>query len=152
MPAYTTAQLRTVGIQPAATDPAGFPGYMLFAYEFDGAKRTTVATDTFDLFDLPAFAGLIVHAAAVTIVRPGTATGTLDLQIAGTDVTGLTAWALDAAAGTKLVKLATAANTTVNTGTATAIRGQINTVGVGNGKFRIRVWATMLSAPSANSP
>ena len=149
MPAYTTAQLRTVGIQPAALDPAGLPGFMMFDYEFDGAKRSTVATDTVDMFDLPAFAGLIVHAASLTVSRPGTATATADIQIGGVDVTGLTAWALDAAAGTKLVKLATAANTIVNTGTASAIRLQINTAGAGVGRFRIRVWATLLDAQPA---
>ena len=48
----------------------------------------------------------------------------------------------------KLVKLATAANTIVNTGTATTVKAQINTAGVGAGKFRIRLWATLLAAPS----
>lgn len=146
---YTIAQLRTAGIPPASTSSASFPEYLMFDYEFDGAKRTTAAADTLAMFELPALAGLIVHAAALTVVRPGTATGTLDIQLNTTDVTGLTAWALDATAGTQLVKLATAANTIVNTGSSTTVKAQINTAGVGQGKFRIRIWAVMLSAPSA---
>lgn len=145
---YTTAQLRTVGIQPAGTHPMSFPGYTIIDYEFDGSKRSTAATDTLAFFDLPALTGAIVHAAALTVVRPGTASATADIQLNTTDVTGLTAWALDAAAGTQLVKLATAANTIVNTGSATTMRLQINTAGVGQGKFRVRVWATLLGAPS----
>jgi hypothetical protein len=145
---YTTAQLRAVGIPPASSDAASFPGPVVLEYDFDGAKRSTVATDTVAFFDIPALAGFIVRAASLTIVRPGTATGTADIQLAGTDVTGLTAWALDAAAGTQLIKLATAANTVVNAGSASTIRVQINTVGVGTGRFRVRVFGDMLAAAS----
>ena len=145
---YTTAQLRTVGISPAATDRHGFPGPIVLDFEFDGAKRSTAATDTVAFFDLPALTGFRVNAAALTVVKAGTASGTADIQLAGTDVTGLTAWALDAAAGTQLVKLATAANTVVNTGSASTLRVQINTAGVGAGKFRVRVFGEMLAAPS----
>lgn len=145
---YTIAQLRTAGIQPASTDTFGLPGFIMLDYEFDGSKRSTAATDTIQMFELPALTGAIVHAAALTVVRPGTASATADIQLNTTDVTGLTAWALDAAAGTKLVKLATAANTIVNTGSATGIRLQINTAGVGQGRFRVRVWLTLLDAPS----
>lgn len=145
---YTVAQLRTVGISPASTDRPGFPGPIVLDFEFDGAKRSTAATDTIAFFDLPALTGFRVNAAALTIVRPGTATATADIQLVTTDVTGLTAWALDAAAGTQLVKLATAANTVVNTGSATTIRLQINTAGVGAGKFRVRVFGEFLAAPS----
>lgn len=145
---YTVAQLRAVGISPASTDRPGFPGPIVLDFEFDGAKRSTVATDTIAFFDLPALSGFRVNAAALTVVKPGTATGTADIQLAGTDVTGLTAWALDAAAGTPLIKLATAANTVVNTGAASTLRVQINTVGVGAGKFRVRVFGEFLAAPS----
>lgn len=145
---YTIAQLRTAGIQPASTDPVALPGFMVFDYEFDGTKRSTAATDTIAMFEIPALAGMIVHAAALTVVRAGTASATADIQLNTTDVTGLTAWQLDATAGTKLVKLATAANTIINTGSATTMRLQINTAGVGAGKFRVRVWATLLASPS----
>jgi hypothetical protein len=148
MAAYTTTQLRTVGIQPASTDAASYPGPVVLEFDFDGAKRSTAATDTVDFFDIPALSGFIVRAASLTVVRPGTATGTADIQLGGVDVTGLTAWALDAAAGTQLVKLATAANTVVNAGSASAVRLQINTVGVGTGRFRVRVFGDMLTAAS----
>lgn len=146
---YTTAQLRAVGIPPASTDAESFPGVCIFEYDFDGTKRSTAAADTLAFFDLPAYAGMIVRAAALTIVKPGTASATADIQLAGTDVTGLTAWALDAAAGTQLIKLATAANTVVNTSSASTLRLQINTAGVGAGRFRVRVFAELLAAPSA---
>lgn len=145
---YTIAQLRTAGIQPASLSGASMPEYVMFDYEFDGSKRTTAAADTLALFEIPALCGLIVHAAALTVVRAGTATATADIQLNTTDVTGLTAWALDATAGTKLVKLATAANTIVNTSSATTVKLQINTAGVGQGKFRVRIWGILLDAPN----
>lgn len=148
MPAYTTAQLRSVGIQPASTDTPSLPGVVMLEYEFDGTKRSTVATDTADFYDLPAFAGMIVTSAAITVVRPSAGAATAAIQIGGVSVTGLTAWALNAAAGTKLVKLATAANTVVNTGSASAVRLLIGAAGVGDGKFRVRVWGTLLDSPS----
>lgn len=148
MAAYTTANMIAAGIQAAGTDKAGLPGEVMLEYVLDGAKKTIAATDTVDIFDLPAYAGAIVTAAAITVITPGTASGTIDIQLAGTDVTGLTGWASDAAAGTKLVKLATAANTVVNTGSASAIRLQQNTAGLGTGKIRVRVWLTVFEAPS----
>jgi hypothetical protein len=149
MAALTIAQLRAAGVNPASTDKHGFPGDVILDYELDGAKRAVAATDTVDFFQIPDLAGMIVKAAAITVVRPGTATGTMDIQIGGADVTGLTAWATDAAAGTKLVKIATAANTVVNAGAASFVRLQQNTVGLGTGKIRVRVFGTMLEAPSA---
>lgn len=148
---YTTAQLRSVGIQPASTDRASFPGPVVLDFDFDGTKRTTAAADTLAFFDIPALSGFIVRAASLTIIRPGTATGTADIQLAGTDVTGLTAWALDAAAGTQLIKLATAANTVVNAGSASTLRVQVNLVGVGTGRFRVRVFGELLTAASAQA-
>lgn len=149
MAAITIAQLRAKGVNPASTDTAGFPGDVVLDFELDGSKYTVAAADTVDFFALPDLAGMIVKGAAVTVVRPGTATGTVDIQIGGTDVTGLTGWATDAAAGTKLVKLATAANTVVNAGAASYVRLQQNTAGLGNGKIRVRVFGTLLEAPSA---
>lgn len=149
MAAITIAQLRAKGVNPASTDIAGFPGDVILDFELDGGKYAVAAADTVDFFELPALAGMIVTAAAVTVVRPGTATGTIDLQIGGTDVTGLTGWATDATAGTKLVKVATAANTVVNTSSASYVRLQQNTAGLGNGKLRVRVFGTLLEAQSA---
>lgn len=156
MPNYTIANLRTVGISPAGMDRAGGPGPVVLEYEFDGAKRSTVATDTVDLFEIPALAGFIVDGAAVSVVRPGTATVTLAVTIgasgaAGTAVTGLTAWAGDAAAGTRLVKLATAANTVVSAGSSNFLKLQFGTAGAGTGRYRVRIFGTLLEAASAAS-
>jgi len=153
---YTVAQLRAVGISPAGMDRAGGPGTVVLEYEFDGAKRSTAAADTVDLFEIPAYAGFIVDAATVSTVRPGTATVTVAVTIgaaaaAGTAVTGLTAWAGDAAAGTKLVKLATAANTVISTTTSNFLKLQFGTVGAGTGRYRVRIFGTLLEAASAAS-
>jgi hypothetical protein len=151
---YTIAQLRTVGINPAGTDFEGTPGAFYVEYEFDGSKRSTVATDTVDMFEFPAFAGVVIDGAAVTTVKAGTATVTLAVTLgaaaaAGTAVTGLTAWAGDAAAGTKLVKLATAANSLINTTASGFVKVQFGTAGAGAGRYRVRVFGRILEAASA---
>jgi hypothetical protein len=68
---------------------------------------------------------------------------------AGTAVTGLTAWAGDAAAGTKLVKLATGANSVISTTTSNFVKLQFSTAAAGSGKYRVRVFGRLLEAPSA---
>lgn len=147
MTALTTTVLRAAGISPAATDITSYPGTFVAEWLFDGNKQAMAAADTADFFDLPALTGVVILGAALTVIRPGTATGVLSVQIAATNITGLTAWATDAAAGTKLVKLATAANTTVNTSSATAIRVLQGTAAIGAGAYRLRVWGTLLEAP-----
>lgn len=151
---YTIAQLKTVGIQPASTDLASFPGSVVLEYTFDGTKRSTATNDTVDLFEIPAYAAFVVDGAAVSVIAPGTATGTIGVTLgasgaAGTAVTGLTAWAGDAAAGTKLVKLATAANSIVSTTTSNFVKLQFSTAALGSGKIRVRVFGRLLEAPSA---
>lgn len=145
----TIAVLRAAGMGPASTDRPGFPGDIMLDFEIDGSKLAVAAADTVSFFEIPDLSGFIVHAAAITVVSPGTATGTVDIQLGGTDVTGLTAWATDAAAGTKLVKLATAANTVVNAGAASFVRLQQNTAGLGAGVLRVRVFGKMVSAIAA---
>lgn len=151
MAAKTIANLRTAGLAPASTDRASFPGEVMMDFELDGSKLAVAAADTVDFFEVPAYAGFIVTAASVTVVRPGTATGTMDIQVGGADVTGLTAWATDAAAGTQLIKLATAANTVVNTTSASYVRVQQNTAALGSGLVRVRVFGKVLSAASAQA-
>ena len=150
---YTIAQGRTAGIFPGAADLAGSPGFVMIDYEFDGLKRTTVAADTIDIFEVPAFAGLFVYGAGITVVRAGTATNTLSLSLgaaaaAGTDITGLTAWAGDAVANTKLLKLATAANSIISTATSNFLKLKFNTAAAGSGKYRVRVHALLLDCQS----
>ncbi len=159
MAAKTIANLRTAGLAPASTDRASFPGEVIMDFELDGSKLAVAATDTVDFFEIPAYAGFIVHAAAVTVVKPGTATGTMDIQIGGADAKGLTGWATDAAAGTQLVKVAlgtvaTTDNTpasVVNTSSASYIRVQQNTAALGSGIVRVRVFGTLIAAPSAQA-
>jgi hypothetical protein len=167
MAAKTIANLRTAGLAPASTDRASFPGEIMLDFELDGAKMAVAATDTVDFFEIPAYAGFVVHAAAITVVRAGTATGTVDIQIGGADVTGLTAWATDAAAGTQLIKVAsgTVAGTEtggvvtgtnvpariINTSSASYVRLQQNTAALGSGLIRVRVFGTLLAAPSAQA-
>ena len=151
---YTIAQLRSVGINPAGTDFVGTPGPFYIEYEFDGAKRSTAANDTADMFEFPAYAGVVIDGAAVTTVKAGTASTTISITLgaaaaAGTAVTGLTAWAADAAAGTKLVKLATATNSLINTTASGFVKLQVLTGGAGAGKYRVRVFGRILEAPSA---
>lgn len=155
MPNYTIAQLKSVGIAPAASSAVGSPSYnVVLDYYFDGAKRSTVATDTVEMFEIPAFAGFVVDSAAVTVVSPGTETVTLAVTLgatgaAGTAVTGLTAWDGAAVAGTKLIRLATAANSIISTTTSNFVKVQFGTVGAGSGKYRVRVMGRLLEAPSA---
>jgi len=167
MAAKTIANLRTAGLAPASTDRASFPGEIMLDFELDGSKMAVAATDTVDFFEIPAYAGFVVHAAAITVVRAGTATGTVDLQIGGADVTGLTGWATDATAGTQLIKVAsgTVAGTetggdvagtnvparVINTTAASYIRLQQNTAALGSGLIRVRVFGTLLAAPSAQA-
>jgi hypothetical protein len=167
MAAKTIANLRTAGLAPASTDRASFPGEIMLDFELDGAKMAVAATDTVDFFEIPAYAGFVVHAAAITVVRAGTATGTVDLQIGGADVVGCTAWATDAAAGTQLIKVAsgTVAGTEadgvvagtnvpariINTTAASYVRLQQNTAALGSGLIRVRVFGTLLAAPSAQA-
>lgn len=141
---HTIAEFRAVGIQPAALSHPGLNGPTVWEYVLDGnAGRTVAAADTVDIFAVAAKAGVVIHAASLETIIPGTASGTLDIQIApaGTpaDVTGLTAWALDATAGTKLIKFATAANVATHTA-ATTIRLEINVAGLGSGRWIVKIY------------
>ena len=151
MTARTIAQYRAVGVQPAASDRASFPGgAFMLEYKLIGDQSgiTTVATDTVDIHVLPAYSGVLVTGASLKTIIAGTASSTLDIQLTATDVTGLTAWALDATAGTQLVKAATAGATNLEIiGASDAvIRVQINTGGLGSGEWRLRIWGTAFDA------
>lgn len=148
MATKTIANLRTAGLAPASSDRASFPGTVMLDFELDGKKLAVAATDLVQFFEIPAYAGFVVDAVGITVIAPGTATGTMDFQLAGTDVTGCTGWLTDAAAGTELLKLATAANTVVNTGTATYLNLQQNTAALGIGRVRVRVFGTLMKSPS----
>jgi len=151
---YTIAQLKAVGIQPATTDLKSFPGFVNIEYVFDGSKRSTATNDTLDIFEVPAYASLRVLSAGVTVIKPGTASGTLTIALgaaagAGTAVTGLTAWANDAAAGTRLIKYATvaAAQDITSTTTSNFVKLQCVTAAFGSAILRVRIFGLLTEAP-----
>lgn len=144
MATFTTAQMKAVGVNPAGTDCVAFPGPIVLEYILDASKKTTAATDIVTFFDIPAYSGMIIDAASVAVLSAGTATSTIDIGIAGTDITGLTAF--DAAVVAETIKLASGANTIITTGTASSLTMQINTAGLGSGVYRVRVFGTLLDA------
>jgi hypothetical protein len=97
---------------------------------------------------IPAFSAIEVVGASIKTIKAGTASTTIDMQLHGTDVTGLTAWAADATAGTRLFKVATAGatNTEVAAGSDLTVKLQINVGGLGTGEYRVRLWGTTFEA------
>lgn len=152
---FNTAQLRAAGVNPAGTDVAAPTGLVTLEFDFDGTRLVTAATNTVDMFEIPAHCGVVVHGATVSNVRPGTATGTLAVHIgaaaaAGTAVTGLTGFNGAGAAGTRDVRLATAANTAANGATPSFLKLAFGTTGFGAGRCRVRVFCTILAPAPAN--
>lgn len=150
MTARTIAQYRAayIPIQPAGIDIHGLPGHFMLEYRLlgDDSGITTVATDTIEIFTVPTLTGIEVFGASLKTIKAGTASSTLDIQLNTTDVTGFTAWALDATAGTQLVKVATGADTLVATSSDLTMKVQINTGGLGAGEWIIRVWGITFGA------
>jgi len=149
MASYTVAQLRTVGIPPATLNTASTPGFTILDWTFDGSKRSTTSSDVLAFFDLPALEGIAVFSAGITVVKPGASGANVDLKAGGSNITGLTGWDLDAAAGTKLLKTATSGPlVTINT-TASVLEAELDTGAMSNGIFRLRMWCILLAAPTA---
>jgi hypothetical protein len=159
---FTITQVRQGGNNPASVDMEGTPGAFYMEYDIDATKKpvvagvptTIVAADTVDMLELPPYAGVVIEGAAVTVVKAGTASCTLSVTLgaaaaAGTAVTGLTAWAADAAAGTKLVKLATGSNSLINTTANGYVKLQFVAQAPGAGRYRVRVFGRILEAPAA---
>lgn len=144
MATFTTAQMAAAGVPSAVSSAAGSPGPCMLEYVLDGKKKAIVATDIVTIFDIPTYSGFIVDAATVEVISPGVATATMDVGIAGTDITGATA--VDIATAGQTVKLATGANTVATAGTASSLTLQFNTAGLGAGKLRVRVFGTLLDA------
>jgi len=144
MATFTTAQMAAAGVPPASLSTAGTPGAVMLEYILDGKKRAIAATDIVTMFDIPAYAGFVVTGATVSVLTAGTATCTMDVGIAGTDITGATA--VDMATVGDTVKIATGANSVATAGTASSLTLQFNTAGLGNGKARVRVYGTLLDA------
>jgi len=146
MATFTIAQMLAAGVPPAALDVAGTPGMFMAEWELDGAKKAIAATDFCTFFEIPTYTQCHILSAGVEILRAGTASGTIDIGIAGTDITGLTAWATDGTAGTKLVKAATvaAAQAVITTSSVSTLTVQQNTAALGVGRYRIRVFGYMV--------
>lgn len=145
MATFTTAQMLAAGVAPAGADRAGFPGPFVLEYKIDGTKKTIAAADIVTCFDIPTYTAVIIDGAQMIVEAAATATCTVDVGIAGTDITGLTAFDPTAAAGTKSSKLATAANTVVTTSTASSLTLQFNTAGLGSGRFTVRIYGTIMT-------
>lgn len=144
MATFTTAQMKAAGVNSAGTDRASFPGPVVFEYILDASKKTIAAADFVTFFDIPTYTGVLITGASLAVLEAGAATSTMDVGIAGTDVTGLTAF--DMATVGESTKLATAANSVITTSTASSLTMQINTAGLSRGKFRLRVYATIMTA------
>lgn len=154
--AFTIAQLRAVGINPATTDRPSFPDHIVLEYQFDGARRSTVAGNWADMFEIPAGSALLVRGAAFTIVRPGTSGCTLGINLgasgaAGTAITGITGVSASAAAGTQTIVLATGANSViVNSGGASNFAKLVfSTQPLGTGAVRVRLFGELMAAAPA---
>lgn len=143
MATYTTAQMKDAGIFPAATNCAAFPGPIMLEYLIDGSKKSIVATDIVTCFDIPTYAGFIVQGASVNVTTAATASCTVDIGIAGTDITGLTAFDATSTAGDQH-KFATGANTVATTSSASSLTLQFNTAGLGNGVLRVRIYGVIM--------
>jgi hypothetical protein len=137
MATYTTAQMLAAGMA-TSTNQASFSGPFTIEWLIDGSKKTIAAADVVNLMDIPPWAAVTIQAATVTTIAGGTATGAPEVGIAGTACTGLTGFD-SATTGTQAAKLATAVNTVVTTGTASAITYKQLTAALGTGKIRIRV-------------
>jgi hypothetical protein len=144
MATFTTAQMKAAGVNPAGTDAVSFPGPVVMEYILDASKKTIAAADIVTFFDIPAYTGVVITAASLAVLQAGAATSTIDIGIAGTDITGLTAF--DAATVGESIKLATAANSVITTSGVSSLTAQVNTAGLSNGLFRIRVYGTLIAA------
>jgi hypothetical protein len=125
-------------------DAASTPGPVMLEYLIDGSKKAVAATDFVTMYDIPTYAGFVVSAASVEVLSPGLATGTCDIGIAETDITGLTGFDTAVVAGT--IKLATAANSVLTAGSASSLTLQQNTAGLGTAKLRVRIFGTYLDS------
>jgi hypothetical protein len=144
MATYTTTQMAAAGVPAAFSSSAGSPGACMLEYVLDGKKKAIAAADIVTMYDISTYSGFIVDAATVEVLSAAVATATMDVGIAGTDITGATA--IDIATVGSVIKLATGANTVATTSSASSLTLQFNTAGLGTGKLRVRVFGTLLDS------
>lgn len=145
MAAFTIAQMQAAGINPGLTDAASFPGFVVIDYVIDGSKKAVASTDTVEFYTVPTGASLLILGASVYVNVAATASANFDLGIwasSHTNITGLTAFDLDAAAGTNVHKAATAANLAASTNRLTL---EMDTAALGSGNIRIRVYGILMA-------
>ena len=145
MAALTLAQMSAAGVNPGLTDTPSFPDFVVLEYTIDGSKKAVGATDTVEFYQVPTGASFQILGASVYVVAAATATANFDLGIwaaSHTNVTGLTAFDLDAAAGTNVHKLATAANLAAS---GNKLTFEMDTAALGSGVIRIRVYGIMMA-------
>ena len=145
MAALTIAQMSAAGVNPGLSDNASSPGFVCIEYVIDGAKKAVAATDTVEFYTVPTGASLSILGASVYVVTAATATANFDLGIwasSHTNVTGITAFDLDATAGTNVHKQATAANLAASGNRLTL---EMDTAALGSGKIRIRVYGILMA-------
>jgi hypothetical protein len=145
MAALTIAQMLAAGVNPGLTDTASFPGGVVMEYTIDGSKRAVGATDTVEFYTVPTGASLLILGASVYVDTAATTNANFDLGIwasSHTNITGLTAFDLDAAAGTNVHKAATAANVAASGNRLTL---EMDTAALGNGVIRIRVYGVLMA-------
>lgn len=145
MAALTIAQMAAAGVNPGVTDKPAFPDFVVMEYTIDGSKKAVGTTDTVEFYTVPTGASLQILGASVYVVAPATATANFDLGIwasSHTNITGLTAFDLDAVAGTNVHKVATAANLAASGNRLTL---EMDTAGLGSGIIRIRVYGVLMA-------
>lgn len=145
MAALTLAQMSAAGVNPGLSDKPSFPDFVTIEYTIDGSKKVVGATDTVEFYQVPTGGSLLILGASVYVVAAATATANFDLGIwasSHTNVTGLTAFDLDATAGTNVHKAATAANLAASGNKLTL---EMDTAALGSGVIRIRVYGVLMA-------
>jgi len=145
MAALTIAQMLAAGVNPGLTDAASSPGDVVMEYTIDGSKKAVGATDTVEFYTVPTGASLLILGASVYVDTAATTNANFDLGIwasSHTNITGLTAFDLDAVAGTNVHKAATAANVAASGNRLTL---EMDTAALGNGVIRIRVYGVLMA-------
>lgn len=145
MATYTTAQMAAAGVMPAtASDAASTPGPVIIEYFLDASKKAIAANDVVTFLDIPANTGVVITAATLEVIVAGAATSAIAVGIAGSNVTGLTAF--DAATVGKSIKQASGSNSVITTSGTSSLTLQVSTAGLGSGKFRVRIYGDILKA------
>lgn len=142
MATYTTADMLAAGMS-VSTQQASLNGPFTIEWIIDGTKKAIAAGDIINLLDVPPYCAVKIEGASMTAIAAGTAAGAPEIGIAGTAITGLTAFD-SATGGARAAKLATALNVVATTSGTSAITYKQLTAALGIGKVRVRVQGTIV--------